>query len=104
MSPTDPGLDERVCRKLGWPPHDDQGGPDWPPISTSWEWAGRAMEELCAKNKWCMISGPHHDGQPWWQCAIHANQSGPIILGRRADTGPMAVAVAIDAALPEVKG
>lgn len=76
----------------------------WPRVSDSWDLAGRAWTESCAKGKWCMVSGPRDNGQPWWQCAIHTHSTGAIILGAKAETGPLAIALVIAAALPEPEG
>lgn len=135
MPPTDPGLDERVCRKLGWRPStkwwiSQDGGETcalswadkgfarrwlackhaegmyvaysvcrhdlWPPVSTSWEWAGKALEEL-SKRFFVEVTSWNQGGFGFWTVEIDSRE----LAGEK--TGPLAIARAIDAALPESK-
>lgn len=101
MSQTDPGLDERVARKLGWEFPSQYESSPWPPISTSWEWAGKALEELSKQQKWCRVSGPHFDGL--WEAAVYGRHDSIARFAVQAPTGPLAIARAIDKAMPEPK-
>lgn len=127
MPPTDPGLDERVCRKLGWEPRwrcedcdqlnkmkdtrcrafqrvDYCGWPRekneddtlyWPPVSTSWGWAGKVLEEL-SKRFFVEVTSWNQGGFGFWTVEIDSRE----LAGEK--TGPLAIARAIDA-LPEPK-
>lgn len=138
MPPTDPGLDERVCRKLGWEPRwrcedcdqlnemkdtrcrafqrvDYCGWPRekneddtlyWPPVSTSWEWAGKALEELFTRSPRFL---PTIEAETWtvgsiWHVTLCQGQYGEDCMWQEdGRTGPEAIARAIDAALAEVE-
>lgn len=124
---TDPGLDERVARKLGWEPRwrcdhcgrlneishplcrallgvnfcgwlrdKNENDLEWPPVSTSWEWAGKALEEL-SKRFFVEVTSWNQGGFGFWTVEIDSRE----LAGEK--TGPLAIARAIDAALPEPK-
>lgn len=98
MPPTDPGLDERVCRKLGWALETRvawDGVRDWPPVSSSWEWAGKTLDELIAKG-WSVSLTYVDDGNPQWWCVL-VLRDGPLPLVGKADAATAAVAEAIAA-------
>ena len=104
--------DER-CRAFlrvdscGWPrERNEDDALHWLPVSTSWEWAGKALDRLGKARLWARISGPHRyaDGTTLWGCSIYGTHASTSCTDRQAATAPLAIALAIDAALPEVKG
>lgn len=101
MPKPEASLDERACRVLGWQQlwiHGPEAGYaklTWPPISTSWEWAGKAMEQIHSK----LYTGPfsHVIGVEGKADGTWTANYGFAFVIRGAATGPEAIARAIAA-------
>ena len=114
-------IDEQVARKLGWPPmrwrlschnaimsvssenvrdqHLAMGWKVietiWPPVSTDWAWAGKALEAV--RQQGIEITLVAAEPGYWATGTRHPEWTTPYCHGR--ESGPLAIALAINAAL-----